>query len=370
MKRATTSASNLARRKACPGSARLEEGLAEQDNEWSTEGTKLHALFMTGSRGDDLTIEQAETLDVADFYANEFLANFRQAIGIPEEARYFDEREVPLVYTANGETLFPGHADLIRNWPDHSARAVIDAKMGFMEVPDACDNLQLISYVLMRDQQSRAEHHGCAITQPRNFGPRLSQAIYRSADLVLAGIEIEQIIDATQQPDAPLVAGEKQCHWCRAKVSCPAYAKKFMSLAPAPPAQLAVETLSNEDLEKTHIAIGYANKIAKEVSAEMKARIRAGTLPGWKLGNSGDTTELKDVDGLYSAMQKRFAMSAVDFDDCRKMQMGNLEEWVANRAQVSKDKAKKLVKEIAAPFVTLTPKEPKITMEKNAAIDV
>jgi hypothetical protein len=42
MSRALTSASNLFRRQLCPGSARMEEGLPDEDSEMSREGTLLH----------------------------------------------------------------------------------------------------------------------------------------------------------------------------------------------------------------------------------------------------------------------------------------------------------------------------------------
>src|SRR5438552_1095838 len=42
MMRPVTSASNLFRRQLCPGSARLEAGLPEEDSEQSREGQLLH----------------------------------------------------------------------------------------------------------------------------------------------------------------------------------------------------------------------------------------------------------------------------------------------------------------------------------------
>jgi hypothetical protein len=93
--RQNTSASNIARRKLCLGSARMEDGIAGEDTEHSAEGVLLHSLFMTGRRPTILTVEQVEVLSYADSLAEKFLANFREGLGIPEDAEFIVERETP-----------------------------------------------------------------------------------------------------------------------------------------------------------------------------------------------------------------------------------------------------------------------------------
>lgn len=368
MKRATTSASNIFRRKLCPGSARMEKDLREEDTEFSTEGQMLHALFLTGKRPDTLTQEQAQALDMADFYAEEFFGNLRQRFNIPMDARFVDERDIMLIVRGpDGEELFPGHADVIRTWPEYDVRGVVDAKFGFMEVEWAPDNLQLASYIVGRQQMSAARAVGACIVQPRNFGPRMSQAGYSAAMIPAAAVELRRIFLESEKPDAPLIAGEKQCHFCRAKAGCSAYIAKFEVLETVSPGA-AIELLPGNQLERLHVAIQFANKIREEVSSEMRRRIAEGTMPGWKLQNSGDDVDVKDTLGFFNALRELIGpdkFTAKTFDDCREIQWGKLADAVQSILKVSEKRAKEIIKDVSAPYARRTPKAKKVVRDKQ-----
>lgn len=75
--RPTFSASNLLRRKLCPGSLRLESKMAPlPDDEWSAEGRLLH-LHMANREltRDGLTEEQREALQTVEKLEAEFIGN-------------------------------------------------------------------------------------------------------------------------------------------------------------------------------------------------------------------------------------------------------------------------------------------------------
>lgn len=367
MKRAVTSASNIFRRKLCPGSGRMEAEFAEKDSEASSEGTMLHTLFLTGRRPDDLTSEQAQTLDMADFYAEEFFGNLRQRFGIPMEASFIDERDVSMVlHGPRREELFPGHADVIRTWPEYQVRGIVDAKFGFMEVEHAPDNLQIASYAGMRHQVSEAKAIGVCITQPRNFGPRMTQAGYTADRIPAAIVELARIFHDSEKPDAELIAGDKQCHFCKAKTVCDAYKAKFAAVQTVD--VTAIQTVSDDDLERLHVAIAFANKISDDVREEMRQRIRAGRMPGWKLQNSGDEVTLNDVLGFYNALKEYMGekLTPKRFDDCRDMVWGRLTDLVQRSLSLSEKKAKEALKEILAPFASRRQKAMKIVRDKSA----
>lgn len=346
----------------------MELGISEDDNEYSAEGTMLHTLFLTGKRPAELTGEQVETLDAADFYANEFFGNFRHKFNIPLEATFYDERETPLMLkSAIGGNLYPGHADVIRNWPAFNMRAIADAKFGVREVEAAPDSLQLASYAVSRFQQSPCEAIGVAIIQPRNFGPRFSQAFYMPASIPAAGAELEAIYRSSLEPTAPLRAGESQCHHCKAKVRCVEYKAKFMGITYDD--EYAVDTLAPIELEKLHTAIAFAMKIQNEVYGEMRERIERGRLPGWKLQNTGDVTRLGDALGLFSELTEFFkekkGFTAAAFDSCREMGWEKLAALVQQVGSMSEKKAKELIKSLSAPYVTRTPKAKRIVRDKD-----
>lgn len=366
MKRAVTSASNIFRRRLCPGSAAMEAPYGEVDSEFSKEGTNLHPLFLTPERPDWLDTEQRQALDMAEFYANEFFATVRRAFSIPEDAEYFDERDASLVLRDfDGTELFPGHADVIRTWPKYRVRGLVDAKFGFMEVDHAADNLQLASYFAMREQQSSAIGTGVAIIQPRNFGPRFTQAMYDPASLQSVVRELAGIVKDSQQPEAPLIPGDKQCHFCKAKSVCEAYKAKFETLQYLEP-ELAVQSLPAEQLEQLHVIIVRAAKLAPEVREEMRKRIEAGTMPGWKLQNSGDDVTLKDSLGFFDALREYMpTLTAKAYDDCREIQWGKLTDLVQRLLSISEKKAKEFLKTVSVPYATRLPKAMKVVRDKS-----
>jgi len=345
----------------------MEHGLAEQDSEYSTEGVMLHSLFLTGNRPDTLTPNQVELLDLADFYADEFFTNVRAKFDISEGEPWIDEREPEMVIKDASEVvLFPGHADVVRTWPRLKVRAIADAKFGFMEVDEAPGNLQLATYAVMRQQQSEAKAVAVAIIQPRNFGPRFTQAVYGASDLSAAEVEVMMIYVNSLKPDAELRAGP-HCHFCKAKTICPAYTQMFAGIQKTV-GTVAVETLPLETLEELFGAIKFAEKIGKDITAEMRRRVNEGHAPGWKLRNTGDVTVLDKTFDFYQALKGYFKdipqFTPRAFDDCRVMGWGKLETLIQDITGLSDKKVKEFIKEMSEPFVTRTPKEKSVVREK------
>lgn len=385
VKRAVTSASNIFRRLLCPGSRAQEEPFAEEkvpladlvliekEDDYSREGQMLHKLYMTGSRPTTLRPDQIQALDDADALTNEFFAKFAASMGIPEDASFHDEHEVALVLNdAQGRRIFPGHADIIRNWPAFECCAIADAKFGFMEVDNAADNTQLASYFAMRQQASPSKTTGVVIVQPRNFGPRITSAMYPDASFTSVRDELLRIDAASKKKNAALVPGEKQCHFCNAKVVCPAY-KAQIEVAQSIVATTAVNTASDEQLDKLLTACAFAAKVADDVRGEIRARIAVGGMPGFKLQNSGDTVALLDNIGFFNALKQYFNdnqnFTATAYDACRTMQWGDLTRLIQTLTGMSEVKAKDFLKTINAPFVSRIPKAARIVREKQKSLE-
>lgn len=384
VKRAVTSASNIFRRALCPGSRAMEEpfcevkvplselAIAEKEDDYSREGQMLHKLYMTGSRPTSLTPAQVQALDDADALTNEFFTKFCVSMGIQEDAQFVDEREISLVLNdTQDRQIFPGHADLIRLWPDYEIAALADAKFGFMEVDNAADNTQLASYAIMLQQKQPMKTIGVAIVQPRNFGPRLTTAIYADVQMAGALAELIRIDTASKKPNAPLTPGDKQCHFCSAKVACPAY-KAQIEVANQILSTTAVGTASDEQLDKLLIACQFAAKIGDDVRGEIRARIEAGGMPGWKLQNTGETVDLTNNDGFYAALKSYFsenpAFTARAYDSCRSMKWGDLYALLGQITGMSEAKVKEFVKTMSEGFVVRTPKAQRIVKEKPAKL--
>lgn len=369
------SASCAARRHSCPGSGHAEAQYGESENEYSQEGTLLHRAYMRPDTDPvrmeiiaGLNEEQVSTLLFAEDMTYDFIREFRAARGISEDEPFQTLHEESLIFRGiDGDKLsFPGHADLIVNWPRLSCRVIADAKFGFMSVEEAPDNVQLATYACQSYQRAPASYTGVGIFQPRNFGPRKSTAVYSQTEIEKATDWLRGVYAATIPINAPRHAGS-HCHFCKAKATCDTFQAGFQPLAVK--LETAVETLTDDRLITLHKICRRAAQLAKEVSGEMRARIEKGELPGWKLKNTGDTREVNDRAGMYAAFKTYFAdtanpLSPADYDACLDVQWGLLEKLVKKLTGLPEKKAKELVKEISAPFVTATPKDKSPTEEK------
>ena len=368
--RAVTSASNFFRRRLCIGSGHEEAKYGpEPDTEFSEEGKILHRYFLTNPIDwpDSLTTQQREVLSLANVYARNFIAEVERTEGIAEDEVWETDREVPLIFSHGGQELMPGHADFIRTYRERSLRIVIDAKFGVMEVDEAPDSDQLAIYACMADQKWPVDRTHVAIIQPRNFGPRMSSAEYGSIALARAADSIAEDFHRSQK-GGPLTPGAKQCHFCRAKVKCEAYQQKFFAVYT--PGERAIETLDNEQLVKVHEAISFANKIAKQVSEEMRNRVSDGRITTHVLQNSGDDRRVINPTGLFNAFASTFAgnpkWSAARYDECRDMSWGKLEDYVRELTGASSDKkAKETTARICEPFIFSMPKAKKVVRKKD-----
>lgn len=367
--RAVTSASNFFRRRLCPGSAREEAKYGpEPDTEYSDEGRLLHSLFYTGERPDTLTVPQREVLDLADSYAREFFDRVIAECEIPDGEVCTVDREVPLQFFWNGEVVMPGHADLILTWPRLGIRAICDAKFGVMQVDDAPNNDQLAIYAVMAWQKwSVASKTYVAIVQPRNFGPRMTTGFYDNLGMSVLAPDIADTFAKSQKKGAVLNAGEKQCHFCRAKVKCEAYIAKFAPLYLSP--DRAIETCSNEQLWELKSACSFAHKINDQVSEELRTRISDGRLTDGKLQNSGDERTVKDAAGMYLTFKQFFdgkfdGWSATAFDACRQIVWSKLESFVKAMTGLSDKKVTELVHDLADPHCTIVPKAKRVVRTK------
>lgn len=360
MKRPTLSASNLGAAALCPAKPRLEAPYAEQETEWSIRGTRLHRYFMTALDRSELSIDDRDLLDRAEALAVHAIEDFKTAVSIEDDGAPVPFHEVEM------EGAVPGHADLILEWRHGRYALILDLKSGIIPADDAADNYQLGCYALLQYERNPFYMCGVAIIQPDAFGPRRTLAMYSKDDMVHVGEAIDLIKAATDDPDAQPVAGEKQCRYCRAKVACPAYRAKFESL-PEVVLPKSVETLDNANLIRVYQAIQFASKIADDVRDELRRRITVGDIPG-KLRSTGSNRDLVEPMGLWQALCERYKhnphWSAQAFDKCRKLSFGEFESLIQNLEQCTQKKAKEIAKELAAPFVTETPKQPAPIIEQ------
>jgi hypothetical protein len=229
-------------------------------------------------------------------------------------------------------------------------------------VESAPDNLQLACYAAMKWLQRPVKFTGVALVQPRNFGPRLSQALYSDEHIRAASIEIATVFHESEKQDAPLNASQEACHFCKAKTFCPAYTKKFNAIQEV--GVRALDTVTNDELERLKEALQFAEKIKDSVNDELRKRITDGKMPGWELRNKGDTREVINALGFYQNMAH--LVTAKEFDDCRVLGWGKLEELIQSKTGFGPKKTKELIKELSEKFVLVTPMKKSPVRSKKA----
>ncbi len=201
------SPSSLERRKACPASARLEDGLPDVPNPYSEEGTLLHKVIqqivVTGNRDSNITGLTADQIELVDFAIGTVKAIIEGCgkSGIYTEIKVNDGNR-------------HGYVDLLIV-PDSAGIPIqaIDYKFGAGPVKPVTQNLQMRDYANMtRHYLSLGDRQIVAhIIQPKRN--------WHDAALIddFNGItkEITEIIKNGSDPNAPIIPGD-HCRFCKA----------------------------------------------------------------------------------------------------------------------------------------------------------
>lgn len=215
MSHAPFSPSSLPRVMRCPGSFLLTADLPDSTSEFAERGTKLHAVAECILRN-----TQHESIDSSELETLRVYTDYVKSLG---GAQFYE------VKLHHNELLF-GTADCVAVCG--STLNVIDLKCGQGVRVLAEENEQLMAYALMAydlyfdlfDIDTITVHivqpwldHVDAWTLPYSIEE------YRA--------RLMSTIELAQTTGAPLVPGEKQCKFCKAKATCPARADEAMSLA-------------------------------------------------------------------------------------------------------------------------------------------
>ena len=318
MSHAALSPSKRNRWALCPGSIREEAKYPEQDSgPAAIDGTHTHSLLETCIK-DGLPATEYRGHELRD-HEGSFVVTNDQSDRVQIALDYIRERSVDrMLKVISEEKVDPkfllgrddlsGTVDCQIIGPDWLE--LIDYKDG-MGVVEAKGNLQLEQYAygvlagykLPINAEYPIKTITMTIIQPKlalkGMNPITSHTVEVVDLLKNAGTIVRQAA-ATDAPDAPLVPGESQCKFCRAKGSCSALASNVMKevgvmFQPVVTQTLDVAqqsadkdpaTMSDDQIRQIMEAAPLMRQLLEAVEKEAQRRLESGqTIPGLKLVN-------------------------------------------------------------------------------------
>lgn len=259
--------SQLNKRFACPGSARLEAVTPERETEAADRGTMLHAHIDRAAHG--LPVDPLP--DQGDVEPVRYVLEQYEADRI-EGAERVTEYRVDL--SAYG---IPKGGSIDHAWILPGVRAVIhDPKFGDRPVRHPKHNWQMIAYALGIAGDFGVPEVKAVILRPNaDHEWQRMEYTFDAAALDQLGRDLIEIVRATQAIDAPLTPGEN-CTFCRAKDVCPAR----WALVPSIPRHATFELMIRGWTEFERRSFYERAKIARQQLSGLIAKIEVMGLSG------------------------------------------------------------------------------------------
>lgn len=277
---------------ACPGSARLEVQFPRSESVYAQEGTTAHALLESALLLGDTSAEAS--VELVEGATPEMAETLQPVIDWVDQwqtahpgAEMFLERKVNPGQALGREDLW-GTADVLGIARKQGEILIGDLKYGAGRAVEVEGNVQLQLYALgaLALAGPEIERVTLAILQPRAVhaaGP-VRIATLQRAELEAFGVEIRTAAAKTDQPGAPLVAGE-HCTFCRASGGCPALAEHSLALA-REMFQTVDQPLNPERIGRLLRQADTLRSWLKALEAEALRLAREGAaIPGFKLAS-------------------------------------------------------------------------------------
>ena len=308
--------SSRKRWKACPGSVRLSEGMTNESSKFAEEGTAAHALLEHCLRSGEHPVDwigdffkyddhgAAKTIQVAKDMSEHLttvvdairveIADNRGAVMLLEERFHLTQIHPALFGTGDVAIWFPERRRLQVRDLKYGAGIAVD-----IESDSGDANEQLEGYglgALLKFPEWKPVDVELVIDQPRAYhadGPTRRKVLPVAYFIDMAADLYDEVL-ATEQPDAPLHAGD-HCRFCPAAAVCPLLktkaqetAKKvFAADAPYDAAELA------QTLEWLPILEGWIKNTREFAYAEA---VKGHDIPAHKLVEKVARRKWRDVD--------------------------------------------------------------------------
>jgi hypothetical protein len=314
----------------CPGKVRMERNLPDSQSWVAFEGSVAHEIgenILLGKphakpgdvirRGKNEVKVDQDMIDAVRVYVDE--CNAIREIGYGKETV---EGKITL-----GEFCLPevwGTVDYSYAIP-FGTLYVRDYKHGQGVIVSPEENPQMMAYALgaagSPDVLDSYDEINIGIVQPRGKnGNPVSTWTIKPAKLRRWGTQVLiPAVERALRDDAPLVPGEKQCMFCRAKATCPALAeftmktaqadfKDYSDFKPDVPSDLSIE-----NAVEIYKNIKVINGFLKSIEARIFNELATGhQVPGYKLVKGKAKRSWKDEDEAVKILEAKLGESAYE----------------------------------------------------------
>jgi hypothetical protein len=346
----------------------MQKGLPDIQSPESAQGTRL-ASYRAHKEFDRrlLPSNEQDLLRVSD----QLEAQIIDTIGLKGD--YNDVREIELT-----SDLITGHPDLLRVYTDQDVSVIIDDKFGWQPVVSADVNLQLRCYAILAPTSTSY----VAISQPRRApADRITIAKYDAKAKEAAREQIAAIDAATKLPDAPLVPGEEQCRYCRARHICPALKeavrKELVVFDDLSPDLSKAATLgriearlaqaNDTQLSGLYVACALARLVSTPLGDEIRRRIENGGMDGFELGKEIDVRNITNVRRAISLLVLNRVLTKEQLLDIAEIPLMQIEEEYRKATKCTAREAKAEINKVLAGVIVLEKRKPKI-LRKNPLV--
>lgn len=298
------SPSSFYRWQKCPGSLGLIKNnpdIKDTPSSYAEEGTRLHTLAYQVLMNESAKANK-EDLEIIAPYVN-YVQSLSGKMHFEVKVRL--KKIHPMMF---------GHADAIVYQPEKDTLEVIDFKAGAGIPVEAVGNAQLRIYAigaLETFPDYVPAYIKTTIVQPRCYhaeGPIRSEVI-SAAELLEFWHEVKSAVIETQDPDAPLLAGD-HCRFCPVKIICPAIKEDRKKAA----------VLAFDEIKATPVKLDEAMAIIPQLELWIEAvkeyalmQAKAHKPPkGYKLVEKRSQRKWRDEAEAAAKLEEEFGVSVIE----------------------------------------------------------
>jgi hypothetical protein len=349
----------------CPGSVKAQEPFPNTSSIYAEEGTLAHSLaevaLESGLSAKDAADQMLdnEIPDDMPAFVQRYIDYIENLNTDPDYEMYIEQRVEFTQWVPKGF----GTVDCVLANFETGDLHIVDLKYGQGVQVEAVDNTQLALYALgtlqtldMGEIQKVTMH----IVMPRKHTPDPWEISVK--DLMVIGEKFKAKAKEALKPDAPRVAGEKQCQWCRAQATCPALKSRMEETIGSqfddldPPV-----TLSDRELRVVLENKNLIEKYLTSVETYVSDRLHSGeTFDGFKLVEGKSVRKWSDDAETYlvgalgdAAYEKKLLTITQAGKLIDKKQLDQITVKPRGKSQLAPASDKRPAIDVAAGFETL-----------------